>query len=158
MPRLRESNVIHTAETKKMIIDLAHASPQLIADVYAIATRPLLVSHTGVCGTCDTTRNLSEHSIKRVAASGGLIGIAMFDMAICGATIAAAAQTMRYVVDLVVMWHLALILMARLKHPFMSAGLPLITVALLAVGFTVEDVAKMMGGNALRFLQENLKG
>lgn len=47
-------------EAKKMIVDLAHASPQVIDDVLALATRPLVVSHTGVKGACDNTRNLSD--------------------------------------------------------------------------------------------------
>src|SRR5262249_3896049 len=40
-------------ERRKMIVDLAHASPQAIADTLAMATRPVIVSHTGVKGTCD---------------------------------------------------------------------------------------------------------
>ncbi|MCZ7666678.1 MAG: membrane dipeptidase [Chloroflexi bacterium] len=43
--------LIQAAESRQMIIDLAHASPQLIEDVAAVAACPLLVSHTGVCGT-----------------------------------------------------------------------------------------------------------
>ena len=43
--------MIRRMEEKKMIVDLAHASPQTIDDVLAIATRPVVVSHTGKCGT-----------------------------------------------------------------------------------------------------------
>ena len=45
-------------EAKKMVIDLAHASPATLDDVLKIATRPVVVSHTGVRGTCDNQRNL----------------------------------------------------------------------------------------------------
>lgn len=44
-----------------------------------------------------------------------------------------------------------------IKAPIDASGLPLLTEALLTVGFPAEDVAKIMGGNALRFLQENLE-
>jgi len=71
-------------EAHHMIVDLAHASAKTIDDVLAIATRPLLVSHTGVKGTCDNNRNLSDDQIRAVAAKGGLIGIGYWDKATCG--------------------------------------------------------------------------
>lgn len=43
--------MIRRMEAKKMIVDLAHASPATIEDVLAIATRPVVVSHTGMCAT-----------------------------------------------------------------------------------------------------------
>src|SRR5712692_4009461 len=51
--------MIRRMEAKRMIVDLAHASAQTIDDVLTIATRPVVVSHTGVNGTCDNQRNLS---------------------------------------------------------------------------------------------------
>src|ERR1019366_9411352 len=44
---------VRQMEARHMIIDLAHASAKTIEDVLAMASRPLLVSHTGVKGTCD---------------------------------------------------------------------------------------------------------
>ncbi|MGH7595881.1 MAG: dipeptidase, partial [bacterium] len=52
--------MIRRMEAKHMLVDVAHASPQTIDDVLAIATKPVLVSHTGVKGTCDGARNLSD--------------------------------------------------------------------------------------------------
>ncbi len=150
--------LIQAAEAKKMTIDLAHASPKLLADVCHLSTRPVIVSHTGVCGTCDTTRNLSDASIKMVADSGGLIGIAMFEMAVCGSSVMATAVAMRYTADLVGVDHVALgtDFDGAIKAPVDVTGLPLLTEALLTVGFSEEEIAKIMGGNAFRFLQENL--
>jgi microsomal dipeptidase-like Zn-dependent dipeptidase len=42
---------VRRMEARKMVIDLAHSSPQTLLQVTAMATRPLLVSHTGVKGT-----------------------------------------------------------------------------------------------------------
>ena len=53
-----------------MIVDLAHASSRTIDDVLAMATRPVVVSHTGVKGTCNNNRNLSDDQIRAVAAKG----------------------------------------------------------------------------------------
>jgi len=40
--------------------------------------------------------------------------------------------------------------------PFDATGLVKLTEALLAAGFTPQDTAKVMGGNEIRFLLENL--
>src|SRR5690606_9614838 len=52
--------VIGRLEEKKMLVDLAHASRALIDDVLNMAERPVLVSHTGVEGTCPGPRNLTD--------------------------------------------------------------------------------------------------
>ncbi len=62
-------------EAHRMIIDLAHSSASTIKDVLALAQRPVIVSHTGVKGTCDNNRNLSDEQLTAIAAHGGLIGI-----------------------------------------------------------------------------------
>src|SRR5216684_2036677 len=46
-----------TLEEKRILVDLAHASPQTLRDVLAAARRPVVVSHTGVKATCDSPRN-----------------------------------------------------------------------------------------------------
>jgi microsomal dipeptidase-like Zn-dependent dipeptidase len=67
--------IIMQAQAKNMFIDISHASSMLITDVLEISTKPVLVSHTGVKGTCDRSRNLTDDQIRAVAATGGLIGI-----------------------------------------------------------------------------------
>src|SRR5262249_5579275 len=62
---------VRLMEAKHMLIDLAHASPATFRDVTAIATRPVVVSHTGVKGTCDNPRNLSDQELRAIAANGG---------------------------------------------------------------------------------------
>src|ERR1044072_4310592 len=76
--------MIKRMEARRMIVDLAHASARTIDDVLAIATRPVVVSHTGVKGTCDNNRNLSDDQLRRIAETGGVIGIGYWDTAVCG--------------------------------------------------------------------------
>jgi membrane dipeptidase len=45
--------LVRMMEKRGMIVDLAHASPQLVDDVLAIATRSVVVSHTGARGKCN---------------------------------------------------------------------------------------------------------
>lgn len=151
-------DLIQAAEAKSMTIDLAHASPQLIDDVAAVASCPLIVSHTGVRGTFDSSRNLSDDHVRLIAETGGLIGIALFEMAVGDGGITAVVQAMRYVANLVGVNHVALgsDFDGAITAPIDASGLPLLTEALLDDGFSPDDVAKIMGGNTLRFLEDNL--
>ena len=64
-------DVVARLEEKKMLVDLAHASPKVVDDVLAIARRPVVVSHTGVQTTCPGPRNFSDAHIRAIAARGG---------------------------------------------------------------------------------------
>lgn len=145
-------------EAKRMIVDLAHASLPTIGDVLALATRPVVVSHTGVRGTCDNARNLSDEHLRGVARTGGLIGIGFWPTAVCGADARAIARAIRYSTNLVGVEHVALgsDFDGAVTTPFDVTGLPAITEALLTEGYSEDDVARIMGGNVIRFLGESL--
>ena len=145
-------------EQRHMIVDLAHASPKTINDVLAVATRPVLVSHTGVRATCDNVRNLSDEQLRNIAGHGGLIGIGFWDVATCGRDAAAIARAIRHAADVAGADHVALgsDFDGAVAEPFDATGLVQITDALLAQGFTDDQVAGIMGGNALRFFRANL--
>jgi microsomal dipeptidase-like Zn-dependent dipeptidase len=150
--------VIRRMEEKRMIVDLAHASDKQIADVLAVATRPVVVSHTGVKGTCDNHRNLSDEQLKGIAATGGLIGIGFWPTATCGTDAAAVARAIRYTVDLVGIDHVALgsDFDGAVPQPFDASGVALLTEALMDAGFSGDEIRKVMGGNEFRLFLENL--
>ncbi len=141
-----------------MIVDLSHASPRTIDEVLAMATRPVVVSHTGVRGTCDNQRNLTDDQLRRIAATGGLIGIGFWDTAVCGTDAAAIARAIRHAANVAGIDHVALgsDFDGAVTVPFDATGLALITEALLAGNFTDDEIRKIMGGNTLRFLSDNL--
>jgi len=150
--------VIRRMESKKMLVDVAHASPKTIDDILAMAKRPVVVSHTGVKGTCDNQRNLSDDQLKRIAATGGVIGIGFWDTAVCGEDAATIARAIKYAVGVAGIDHVGLgsDFDGSVKAPFDTSGEALITEALIAEGFTDDDIAKIMGGNVLKLLVENL--
>jgi membrane dipeptidase len=150
--------MIRRMEAKRMIVDVAHASPKTIDDVLAVATRPVVVSHTGVKGTCDNTRNLSDEHLKAIAKTGGVIGIGFWDTAVCGTDAKAIAKAIRYAVDVAGINHIGLgsDFDGAVTTPFDTTGLVQITDALLAEGFSESDIEKIMGGNIVRLLKENL--
>ncbi|HYH85993.1 MAG TPA: dipeptidase [Pyrinomonadaceae bacterium] len=145
-------------EARGMLVDLAHASVRTFEDVLAIATRAVVVSHTGVRGACEGARNLSDEQLKRIAATGGVIGIGYWDGATCGEDARAVARSIRYAASLVGARHVALgsDFDGAVTVPFDTTGLVEITGALLAEGFDDEEIRMIMGGNVLRVLSENL--
>lgn len=150
--------MIKRMEAKRMIVDVAHASAKTIDDVLALATRPVFVSHTGVRGTCDNQRNLSDDQLKGIARTGGVIGIGYWDTAVCGTDAAAIAKAIRYAANLVGVDHVGLgsDFDGAVTTPFDTSGLVQITDALVAEGFTDEEIGKVMGRNVLRLLIQNL--
>src|SRR5215468_1173333 len=142
-------------EEKRVFIDLAHSSPKTIEDVLRIAAHPVIVSHTGVKGTCDNNRNLSDDQLRAIAAKGGLIGIGYWDAATCGTDAAAIVRAMRYVSDHVGSEHVALgsDFDGAVTTPFDTTGLVQITDALLREGFDEDEIRKIMGENVIRTLQ-----
>ena len=149
---------VRRMEAKSMLIDLAHASPATLADVAAIATKPMVVSHTGVKGTCDNNRNLSDDQLRAVARTGGVIGIGYWETATCGTDARAIAKAIRHAVDNVGVEHVALgsDFDGGTTMPFDTSGLAMITDALLQEGFSEPDIRKIMGENVVRVLLETL--
>lgn len=151
--------VVRQAQTHNLLIDLAHASPQMIRDVLQISTAPLIVSHTGVRATVDTPRNLDDEQIRAIAATGGVIGIAVFQTAIGGADLSATARAMRHVANVAGVECLALgtDFDGGVTTFTDVTGLPLLTAELLRAGFSEQEVLKILGGNFLRVLKQELK-
>ncbi|MDH3986162.1 MAG: membrane dipeptidase, partial [Gammaproteobacteria bacterium] len=87
--------VVERAEALHMLVDMAHASPEMFDDVLAMVTRPVVSSHTGVQGTCEGSRNLTDAQLRAIAATGGVIGIGYWPNATCGEDLAAIIRSMR---------------------------------------------------------------
>ena len=150
--------VITRLEEKSMLVDLAHASRPLIDDVLAMAKRPVLVSHTGVEGTCAGTRNLSDKHLQAIAATGGVIGIGYWSTAVCDTSVAAIVKAIRYAADKIGVEHVALgsDFNGTVHTPFDVTGLAQITEGLQGAGFDDTAIAAIMGGNVQRLLLASL--
>ncbi len=150
--------VFKEMQQRGMLIDVAHASPALIDDVLALATTPIVSSHTGVRGTCDNQRNLSDDHVKGIAKTGGVIGIGFWNVATCELSVASIVKAIKYTVDLVGINHVALgsDFDGAIEAPFDSSGMALITEELLKQGFSDDDIRKIMGENTLRVLGQTL--
>ena len=152
--------VIRQMESMGMLVDLAHASKALVDDVVAFAERPLVVSHTGAYGTCPGPRNLTDEQLRKITQGGGIIGVSMFEPAICELSYAEAARTIKYVIDVVGLEHVALgsDFDGAVAMPTDISGIALLTAELRKLGLTDEEVRGVMGKNIQRFLLANLPG
>jgi microsomal dipeptidase-like Zn-dependent dipeptidase len=150
--------MVKRMEQKGILVDVAHASKKTIDDVLEMATKPVVVSHTGVKGTCDNNRNLSDEQLRAIVKTGGVIGIGFWDTATCGDDARSIAKAIRYTANVVGAEHVGLgsDFDGSVKVPFDTSGEALITEALLNEGFNDDEIAKIMGGNMIKLLSENL--
>ncbi len=150
--------MVERMEARGMLVDVAHASATTIDDVLAIATRPIVASHTGLRGACDNARNLTDEHARGIAETGGLLGIGFWPTACGGDDVASIARSIRYAVLVAGVEHVGLgsDFDGAVPVPFDATGLVQLTDALIGAGFADDDVAKVMGGNVRRLLADVL--
>ncbi len=151
-------DMIRLMQEKHMLVDLAHASKQVIYDTVHISKRPLLVSHTGLKGVCNNPRNLSDEQIRAIAKTGGLIGIGFWPTSVGASDVAAIAKSIRYAANKIGVEHVALgsDFDGTVTVPFDASNMILLTQALIDEGFSDEQIRQIMGGNAIKLLLAEL--
>jgi membrane dipeptidase len=149
--------VLRMAE-RGVMIDLSHSSENVVKDVLAMSDRPMIVSHTGFNGHCDSSRNISDELMQQIAMEGGLIGVGYWAGAICEVSPAGVVSAIRYGIDLIGEDHVALgsDYDGSVTTMFDISELSVLTDGMLKAGFTETEIRKVMGGNMMRFLAENL--
>jgi membrane dipeptidase len=150
--------VLGRMEGRGMIVDVAHASEATIDDILSMATLPVVASHTGVRGTADNPRNLSDAQLRGIADTGGLIGIGFWPAATGGDDVGAIARAIRHATDVAGFDHVGLgsDFDGAVAQPIDATGMAQITDALLDMGFSDDQTARIMGGNAVRLLTRAL--
>lgn len=150
--------VVERAAEKRMIVDVAHSSEAVVRDVLALTDRPVIISHTGLKGHCDTPRNISDATMKAIAAHGGLVGVGFWDAAVCEPTPQGIAEAIVYAVELLGAEHVALgsDFDGTVKTPIDASQMVVLTQALMDAGLDDQTIRMVMGENAVRFFRENL--
>jgi microsomal dipeptidase-like Zn-dependent dipeptidase len=151
-------SIVRAMEAKGMIVDIAHCSHRCVADVLAMARRPVVSSHGGVQATCKVNRNLTDEEVRGLARTGGVIGIGYWDAAVCDLSPRSIARAIRYVRDLVGVQYVALgsDFDGSTITRFDVSQLVQVTQALLDEGLSPDEIRAVMGGNALRVLRAGL--
>ena len=150
---------VQRMEELGMVVDIAHCSHACVADILAMARRPVVSSHGGVQATCKVNRNLTDDEIRGIARTGGVVGIGYWDAAVCGTSPRDAAKAMKHVRDLVGIDYVALgsDYDGATTVRFDTSQLVQVTQALMDEGFTTDEIRAVMGENALRVLREDLE-
>jgi membrane dipeptidase len=68
-------DVIRQCEALGVIVDLAHINPAGFEEIFAITTKPVIVSHTNPRHYYDIERNISDEQIKMIGERRGVIGV-----------------------------------------------------------------------------------
>lgn len=147
--------VVRECNRLGIIIDLAHANTRTTIDVVAVSRHPVIFSHTGVKALYEGDRYLTDEEIRAIASNGGIIGI--WPTASFG-TMDVMVRHIDYVKELVGINHVGigsdLRGMSYLEEFGEEANFRAIAAALLAHGYSDEEVGKVMGGNFFRLWQE----
>jgi membrane dipeptidase len=138
-----------------VLVDLAHVSPRATDEVLAISTRPTVVSHGGVKGTCPSERTISDEHVRAIAAGGGVIGIGYWETAVCGREPRHVVAAMRHVVSLVGDDFVGLgsDYDGATTVGFDTSQLAALTQQMTDEGFADESIRKILGGNVVRVLR-----
>ena len=136
-----------------IMVDVAHSSEAVVEEVLSLSVSPLVVSHTGVKGACNSARNIADSLMQSIAADGGLIGIGYWDGAVCDPTPTGVAASIAYAVKLVGLEHVALgsDYDGATAVSFDTSELAVLTQALLDQGLSEHEIRAVMGENQIRF-------
>ena len=151
--------VVREVDKRGLILDIAHSSPRVGAEVLEMTDIPIVVSHTGIHSNCPVKRNLSDKLKRRIAASGGVIGIGYWSDVTCDDSPAGVAKTIKAAIDVVGADHVSLgsDFDGSVTTAFDTSELSALTQAMLDAGLTEPQIRKVAGENMLRVLRARLQ-
>lgn len=82
---------------KKIIADISHLSDGGAADVLKTSKMPVIASHSNARALVNNPRNLNDWLIKKIADSGGVIGINFYPFFLSGSKDASIADIIRHI-------------------------------------------------------------
>lgn len=146
--------VIRRADELGVILDVAHSSPAMVQDVLALTERPVILSHGGLKGICNTERNLSDELMLAIAERGGLLGVGFWGGAVCDDSPLGVVKSIRYAIDLMGIKHVALgsDYDGTVTTRFDASELAVLTQTMMDEGFSEQEIRAVMGENVKRFL------
>lgn len=171
--------VLGEMERLGIVFDISHLGLGGVEDVLALATRPLLATHSACLGITDIHRNLGDEQIKRIADLDGVISVAAAIPFFIDEKRPTAERVVDHIEHLVAVAgidHVGIgpdfiddyyqqvfggwlpmpgfdgeITKAEIERP---SDLPKLTAALLRRGFDHTAIKKILGDNVLRVLRD----
>jgi membrane dipeptidase len=152
--------VVADIESRGMVLDLAHSSPQVAYDVLDITDMPIIVSHTGIYAHCPAKRNFPDDLMRAIAKTGGVLGVGFWAEVACGdISPSGIAKMIAAGIETVGVDHISLgsDFDGSVETAFDTSELAALTHALIEIGLSEDDIRKVMGENLIRVLQARLK-
>jgi membrane dipeptidase len=150
--------LVRRCEAADVLVDLAHLNRRGFMEACAIATRPPIVSHTGVSGAFAHWRNIDDDQLRAIAARGGIVGIMFCPRYLGGEGLGPVVQHIRHVIEVAGEDAPALGsdwdgMIVPTRELYDAAQLPRLTDALLEAGLSRRAIGKILRENALRVLR-----
>lgn len=150
--------LVERCEAAGVLVDLAHINRQGFLDACAMATRPPIVSHTGVLGAFEHWRNVGDDQLRAVADKGGCVGVIFCPRFVGGDGLEPVVKHIHHILDVVGEdvpalgsdWDGFIVPTRPLRDP---TGLPSLTEAMLASGIPERVVGKILRENVMRVLR-----
>ena len=151
--------LVRRCEGCGVIVDLAHINRRGFLDACAAASKPLMVSHTGVLGAFEHWRNIGDDQLRAVAQGGGVVGVVFYPRYLGGPGLDSVVKHILHIVDVVGEdtpalgsdWDGLIVPTHELSDP---GGLPLLTDALLKARVPARIIEKILRRNVMRLLSE----
>lgn len=153
-------DVVERCASLGIVIDVAHADDTTIDQVCARSPVPVVSTHTGARHVRDFARYLADAQVEAIAATGGYVGLWPFRYRRHGCPdVDEWIAHARHLVDLVGAEHVAVGtdmngVPATMEGYRDERDFPVLTDALLRAGLDGADLDAVLGGNALRVLEE----
>ncbi len=153
------SEVIKEMNRLGVLVDLSHASEDSFYDAMEISRSPIVCSHSSCRSLCDHPRNLTDEQMKRLAQTGGVMQVTLYNGFLKKdgqATILDAMNHLEHAISVMGIDHVGIGTdfdgdggICGLAD---SSELINFTRMLLARRYSEEDIQKIWGGNFLRLM------
>jgi membrane dipeptidase len=150
-------DLVRRCEEAGILVDLAHINRRGFLDACSVATKPPIVSHTGVLGAHHHWRNVGDEQLRAIADKGGVVGVIFYPRYLGGDGLEGVVKHMKHILDVAGEdapalgsdWDGMIIPTRELRDP---RGLPLLTDAMLRAGISPRIIGKVLRGNVMRVL------
>ena len=161
--------LVKEANRLGVILDVAHLAPAGIRDIFEFSEQPIVDSHCGAMSLTNHERNLSDEQLDALAKNGGVACVTFVPPFINdtikdfddrnNASIDDVIKHVAYIAKRIGVEHVGI------GSDFDGYGgylnglhdisdIPNLTAGLLEQGFKADEVAKIMGGNYLRVIEQ----
>ena len=153
------AEVVRRCNARGIVVDVAHGTYALVKRAAATSTRPLVISHSALATRPGTrSRLITPDHARVIAGTGGVIGV--WPSSGTFRDLRAMAEGIKRMADVVGVEHVGLgtDMLGFISPPVFRSyeQLPSLADALLAAGFTQDEMNGILGGNYRRVFEASV--